>query len=354
MTHTLAALATSAAAALAAAAPAVAAPLEATTSYGPFAPAAGVTTGADHAAWSVKAGGAWRLVVRDPLGKLTVPPVPPRTIPFDARIGETPDGSVVVGYSRCAREPRPAAGGAVPAWPTARGCSIRLLDATTGRERRLSRTPGATADVLPAVAGGRVTYVSLRAGAATGHVLSRPLAGGRARRVFTGPTRRVRDGGADISQGPAAVAVEPIFGFTALTWTYRVREEGRSTFETRLYSASRRGVVRLAEAGGTTNGACSGYMDLRGLSIDDGDAVAQVVSPVGWELVRADLSQPAAVRARRERAQVAHAAGSADAFLPSVSLGPDRLVLTSPSAVGQIDPPTYRRRSHLVDPYGCA
>lgn len=341
---------------LGAAAPAPAADLAPTTTYGAFAPVSGVTAAGGWTAWSVKGAGGWRLAVRAPGGALSAPAIPARAIPFDARFGVRSGGGVVLAYSRCVRDPRSAAGGVVLAWPTARGCSIHLFDPVTGRDTRLSRTPGATADVLPAVSGNRIAHASIRTGAATAGVFTRTLDNGRPRRVFTGPARRLTDGSSDISQGPVAVAVGP--RHVALHWVYRIKEDvGLSTFETRLVSVGPRGRVTLSTTGGSTSGSCTGYTDYRALVIAGGQAISQVVSPVGWELEGVALDQPLKVRQGRARARRGYgtgATGEADVFLPSVGIDGQRLALTTPSDVGEVGLEVRGSRSRLDDPYGCA
>jgi hypothetical protein len=179
-------------------------------------------------------------------------PVPPRSVPFDVSVGRAyvpvKGHENVLVYSRCAQEPRPAAGIAPgPDWRTARSCA--LYEAPFyGPERRIV---GAGEGVLPSVSGGTLAFA--RFGGARGpRVIVRRL--NRAAppsRVLGGPS--VRGGG----QGPAGIAV---FGSrVAVTWRAYAGSEGQDSW---LFVADMRAnrttVVRRLAGGGMSGHAIVG------------------------------------------------------------------------------------------------
>jgi hypothetical protein len=60
----------------------------------------------------------------------------------------------------------------------------------------------------------------------------------------------------------------------------------------RLSVASAGRVLEVDSERGAIDGACSGYTDLTSLSLQAGYAVAELTSPVGWEIVRVALTEP--------------------------------------------------------------
>jgi hypothetical protein len=76
------------------------------------------------------AAGVFRLMEShaSPAGQVTTPlPVAPRSVPFDADVGPSADGTPAVVYSRCSTaEPRLGADG-LPLWATGRGCDVYQL-----------------------------------------------------------------------------------------------------------------------------------------------------------------------------------------------------------------------------------
>lgn len=84
---------------------------------------------------------AYRLTLRSIEGRVLVPDVRPRSVPFDVDLGRGPRGELTAVYSRCRVEPR-------------RGCDVYRYDTRTGRERKV---PGASG-FLPAVDGSRIVF----------------------------------------------------------------------------------------------------------------------------------------------------------------------------------------------------
>ncbi|HEU0317995.1 MAG TPA: hypothetical protein VFR49_11740, partial [Solirubrobacteraceae bacterium] len=138
---------------------------------------------------------------------------------------------------------------------------------------------------------------------------------------------------------------------------------GLPAFGVDLYAASAGRVVRLDARGGATDGACAGYTSLASLSIAGGYVVAEVTSPVGWELERAAVRQPAAVVEGRSSAALGYANGAyygpdpqAD-YLPSVAVDGSRIVFTGPASPGEtlgespLDP--FTSHDELLNPDQC-
>jgi hypothetical protein len=61
-----------------------------------------------------------------------------RTVPFDADLGPSADGSIVAVYSRCATEITPSGSFGPSLYGKGRGCDLYLFDFATGHETRLA------------------------------------------------------------------------------------------------------------------------------------------------------------------------------------------------------------------------
>ncbi len=271
----------------------------------------------------------------------------------------------MLAYSRCARDPTHAPGGVGLAWYTARGCVVHLRNAATGADRALRLTAGSAADFLPAVAGTRVAYATLARRGRRATIVVRALTHGTVAAVYTGPADHYVNPEIDVARGPAAVALDA--GHVAFEWN-TVDNVGTGlglpAFATDLYAASAGRVVRLDARGGAPDGACAGYTNLASLSIARGYAVAEVTSPVGWELERAAVRQPAAVVRGRSPAAIRYANGAyygpdpqPPGYLPSVAVDGSRIVFTGPANPGETlgESPLDRFTSHdkLVNPDQC-
>ncbi len=344
--------------------PASSGPLAPASAFATYPRIAGVAAAGGWTAWSVERGPRWQLVLRSPSGRIARPAIAGRSIPFDASLGLERRGVVTLAYSRCARDPTYAPGGIELAWYTARGCVVHLRNAATGADRALRLTAGSAADFLPAVSGTRVAYATLARGGRHATIVVRSLTRGSVAAVYTGPADRYVNPGVDVARGPAAVALAA--GQVAFEWS-TVENAGTGfglpAFGVVLYAASGGRVVRLDTRGGATDGACSGYTNLASLSIAGGYAVAEVTSPVGWELERAAVRQPAAVVEGRSSAAIGYANGAyygpdgqAD-YLPSVAVDGSRIVFTGPASPGEtlgespLDP--FTSHDKLLNPDQC-
>src|SRR3954447_16799090 len=154
-------------------------------------------------AWSELRDGAYVLVLRAPEGTVTTPAVKPRGVPFDLAPGTDASGRPTAAYSRCQAEPRPTGGANTigPQWTSGRGCSLRILDLRSGRERRVSRAAADASEVLPAVAGSRIAYVAVtkKGSSRRAALMVRVLRTGHATRMDSGPRRAA---GAGFAEGP--------------------------------------------------------------------------------------------------------------------------------------------------------
>jgi hypothetical protein len=175
-------------------------------------------------AWSAYEGGAYRLVVRAPDGTQGPAPVATRKVPFDLDLGTDASGRVVAAYSRCTKEPT-LVGGAnatAPNYTSGGGCRVVLYDLASQRERTLPRSKGSSSDVLPAVGGSRIAFISVPT--------ARRLKG-KAQlrwRTTTSATAKVLDTGvrrtgtASVSGGPAGVDTDG--RRVAVVWRYEDHE----------------------------------------------------------------------------------------------------------------------------------
>jgi hypothetical protein len=94
-----------------------------------------------------------------PAGQVTTPlPVAPRSVPFDADVGPSADGTPTVVYSRCATaEPRLGDDG-IPLWATGRGCDLFQL-ALGGTEVRVDGvSTGGASEFLPTLWRDKVAF----------------------------------------------------------------------------------------------------------------------------------------------------------------------------------------------------
>ncbi len=332
--------------------------------YGTYSKVAGVTATAGWTAWSVGSGATWRLMLRTPSGAITTPPIPARRIPFDASLGVGRGGVVDLAYSRCTRDPSHAPGGVAIAWYTARGCVLHLRAVATGAERVLRLTTGSRADFLPAVSGARIAYAALARSGGRASIVVRTLPNGTVGKLYTGPADHFAHELVDVARGPAAVALDS--AGVAFEWDTVDNAPGRyglPAFGVDLYAARSGRAVRLDARGGATDGACGGYTDLASLSTAGGHALAEVTSPVGWELERVALDQPAAVALGRRPAAIRYANGAYYGpdpqvdYLPAVAVDGGRVVFTSPASAGALlgDSPLdpFMAGDRLVNPYEC-
>ena len=71
-------------------------------------------------------------------GATSAVPVARRTVPFDADLGPSADGSIVAVYSRCATEITPSGSFGPSLYGKGRGCDLYVFDFATGHETRLA------------------------------------------------------------------------------------------------------------------------------------------------------------------------------------------------------------------------
>jgi hypothetical protein len=150
-----------------------------------LAPVANVSALSAHAGWVTwserQAGGEWRLVLWHD-GVRASAPIPPRSVPFDADVGSDAHGRPVVTYSRCAADPHPVAPftltqdyvspNGLPNQATARGCTLRVLSLTTGRESRLHvHRPRGASDTTPSMWRGDVAFARIAKGQTVAQIL---------------------------------------------------------------------------------------------------------------------------------------------------------------------------------------
>jgi hypothetical protein len=140
--------------------------------------------------------GRWHLVGWHG-GARVEPAVASRDAPFDADVGSDAHGRPVATYSRCIADPvAPAAYAPVPGFASpnglprqslARGCGVRVLDLTSGRERALSvDRPVGAADTTPSMWRGDVAFARMSRGAMVAQVLIWRHRGGRLARLSHG------------------------------------------------------------------------------------------------------------------------------------------------------------------------
>jgi NHL repeat len=134
-----------------------------------------VSARGDRLVWSQYDPGLRRYVLMTRGGGVTSRvPVRARRAPFDADLGVSPTGHVVVAYSRCATDP-PFNPYRLPSYRQGRRCIAYAFDFTMRREARLH-----AAGFLPSVAGDRIAFARPR-GSGSDVFLRSP--GGRLRRV---------------------------------------------------------------------------------------------------------------------------------------------------------------------------
>jgi len=114
-----------------------------------------------HIAWSERdeATGRWRLVHARG-GELSVLPVPPRTVPFDADLGPDRRGRPTAVYSRCRREPAFSPGLVLtPDWMRAGGCDLYRLRLGAPREQRIRAVSSRRgSETTPSIWRGRLAF----------------------------------------------------------------------------------------------------------------------------------------------------------------------------------------------------
>lgn len=94
-------------------------------------------------AWSQPDGDRYRLVLRDPRGRVTVPDLPSSSRPWDVALGPDARGDVVAVYRRC----------------TSSGCDVRRLPVAGGREETLTSVSSSQYDEgTPAIWGSTVAF----------------------------------------------------------------------------------------------------------------------------------------------------------------------------------------------------
>jgi hypothetical protein len=184
--------------------------------------------------WSEKPRGApdFSIVVVSPAHHIVSrPDVPHRSVPFDLDAGVDAHGAAVAAYSRCRTEPaatggaNPRAGGGAPQYTTGRGCSLRLLDLLTGRERRVAKSPKDESEVLPSLHGRTLAYVAVpKAGSGRAVLMVRDMKTGRRTRLFTGTRRH---GTLTTAEGPTSVDTDG----RSVTSAWRHRNRRDRTFD---------------------------------------------------------------------------------------------------------------------------
>jgi hypothetical protein len=107
------------------------------------------------------AAGVYRLMEShaSPAGEVTTPlPVAPRSVPFDADVGPSADGTPAVVYSRCATaEPRLGAD-QLPIWATGRGCDVYQYALGGGEARVAGVSTGDASEFLPTLWRGAIAF----------------------------------------------------------------------------------------------------------------------------------------------------------------------------------------------------
>lgn len=153
----------------------------------------------DVAAWSERAGEAYRLVALVD-GRVRRLPVASRPVPFDVDLGPAEDDRPVAVYSRCKNEAAAAGPRATLTHPytSGRGCDLHRYDFDTRRETKVAGASTAQAsEMLPSIWRDQIAFARVyerRAGARglVPYLYVRPLAGGRSERQPGGA--RGRDG----------------------------------------------------------------------------------------------------------------------------------------------------------------
>jgi hypothetical protein len=213
-------------------------------------------------AWSTEvAAGRWALVVRAPDGVVRQPPVPARGAPFDVRLGGGADGRQKAVYSRCAGYGQGRT-----------GCRLYRLDLASGSERRLALARGDVSETLPAIAGGKLAYASVRRSGADA-VAVRDLRTGRVARQ---PRGRLRGG-----RPTRLMAIDFDGRRIASIWT------GRSdfAFSYALFTQRVGAAPRLADFTEITGDGC-GNTYFRGVALTRSAAYTLNAGGAGWQVQR--------------------------------------------------------------------
>lgn len=176
---------------------------------------------------------AYRLMLREPDGKVTAAPVASRRVPFDVQLGSAGDGHVRAVYSRCATEPRLDAVDGLPLPATGRDCRLYRYDVGSAGERRI---PGSGSRFLPSVWNGELAFAMSEAHGRTGVYVGSLTGQGSLRRLAGGPP------GTATGLGPRAVALRG--SQVALVWEYR----DRSGLHSQMRLDSTTGSGRLLES----------------------------------------------------------------------------------------------------------
>ena len=183
-------------------------------------------------AWSERPRGAltFSLVVVSPVNAVVSrPAVAPRGVPFDLDGGVDARGRAVLTYSRCRTEPaasggaNPGEGGGAPQYTSGSGCTLRILDLRTGRERRVPKAAQDASEVLPSLHGRTLAYVAVRkrGGLRRAVLMTRDMRTGRRTQLFTGARRR---GPPATAQGPTSVDTDGVR--VASAWRHRNTRDG--------------------------------------------------------------------------------------------------------------------------------
>jgi hypothetical protein len=153
-----------------------------------------------HGGWVVwselQPDGRWHLVGWHG-GTRAGPFVASRGVPFDADVGSDAHGHAVVTYSRCAADAvQPpnyasvagyASPNGLPRQSLARGCHLRVLELTSGRERALAvDRPHGASDTTPSMWRGDVAFARMSRGATVAQVLLWRRRSGRLTRLTHG------------------------------------------------------------------------------------------------------------------------------------------------------------------------
>lgn len=116
-----------------------------------------VASQGDWLAWSTPSAEGFRLVASHAGAPPAVLPIAPSPRPFALDLGTDRRGRTVAAFARCAASPTSDTGRLVPRQP--KGCSIRLVDLASGRERSAGiRRPAGASDTVAAIWRGRIAY----------------------------------------------------------------------------------------------------------------------------------------------------------------------------------------------------
>jgi hypothetical protein len=320
-------------------APALAADQPAATVPEPAAVVAQTADGGDVAArdgwtaWSTKtAAGRWRLMVRAPGGTVAIAPVPSRGAPFDVRLGQGADGREQAVYSRCSSYGQGR-----------HGCRLYRLDLGSGDERRLALARGDVSETLPAIAGGRLAYASVRRSGADA-VAVRDLGTGR---VLRQPRGRLHGG-----RPTKVVAIDFDGRRIASIWT------GRSdfAFSYALFTQRLGAAARLGDVTEITGDGC-GNTYFRGVALTPTAAFTLNAGGAGWQVQRVGFGPRAKpTYGPYHRYPVTEGTGlSPDASDGGLGVDGGRLVVSATTAVWQFPTTGFTTTSQPVhDDSACA